>query len=221
MHCELRELDIRVSRKRVARVMRSLGLSGWTRRRYLGKATAVPFPPLPDLVRRNFTPSGINQLLVADITYIRTWEGWLYLAVVMDCFSRRIVGWSMATHLRTELVVEALEMAVTHRRPTAGTIFHSDRGCQYTSMAFGKALRDSGLVQSVGRPATCWDNIVAESFFATLKKELIYRRTWPRRLDLQTAIFEYIEVFYNRRRRHSTLGYLSPSDFEQRYAPVA
>lgn len=221
MHRELRDLDIRVARKRVARLMRALGLSGWTRRRYLGKPTVVPFPPLPDLVRRNFTPSAMNQLWVADITYIRTWEGWLYLAVIMDCYSRRIVGWSMATHLRTELVVEALAMAVAHRRPPAGVIFHGDRGCQYTSMAFGKALRGSGLVQSVGRPATCWDNIVAASFFATLKKELIYRRTWPRRDATQVAVFEYIEAFYNRRRRHSALGYLSPSDFEQRYARVA
>lgn len=221
MHRELRARGVPLSRKRVARLMRAVGLMGWTRRRYLGKPTAVPFPPLPDLVQRDFTPAAINQLWCADITYIRTWEGWVFLAVVMDCFSRRIVGWAVAPHLRTELVIEALEMAVTHRQPPGGVVFHSDRGCQYTSMAFGTALTESGLVQSVGRPATCWDNIVAESFFATLKKELIYKRTWPRRDAAQLALFDYIEVFYNRRRLHSTLGYLSPLAFEERYARVA
>lgn len=221
MHRELRSLGVRVGRKRVARLMRAAGLTGWTRRRYLGRPTAIPFPPLPDLVQRDFQPSAVNQLWVADITYVRTWEGWLYLAVVMDCFSRRIVGWAVAPHLRAELVVEALEMAVAHRQPAAGVVHHSDRGCQYTSMAFGTALKRSGVVQSVGRPASCWDNIVAESFFATFKKELIYRRTWPHRGPTQLAIFEYIEVFYNRRRLHSTLGYLSPSAFEAQCALVA
>jgi len=221
VHAELRADGVRVSRKRVTRLMRLAGIAGWTRRKFRGRPTAIPFPPLPDLVQRDFQPTAMNQLWCADITYIRTWEGWLYLAVVMDCFSRRIVGWAVAAHLRTELVIEALEMAVTHRQPAPGVIYHSDRGCQFTSMAFGTALRDSGLIQSVGRPASCWDNIVAESFFATFKKELIYRHTWPHRGETQHAIFKYIELFYNRRRLHSTLGYLSPLDFEQRCARVA
>lgn len=221
IHLDLQDEGFRVSRKRVARLMRAADISGWTRRRYHGRPTTVPFPPLPDLVRRDFRPSAVNQLWVADITYIRTWEGWLHLAVVMDCFSRRIVGWSIAAHLRTELVTDALAMAVAHRQPAPGLVHHSDRGCQYTSMEFGSELKRSGIVQSVGRPATCWDNIVAESFFATLKKELIYRRSWPRRGPAQTAVFEYIEAFYNRRRRHSTLGNISPDQFEARHASVA
>jgi putative transposase len=187
VHAELRAQGVRVGRKRVARLMRLAGIAGWTHRKFRGQPTAIPFPPLPDLVQRDFQPNAINQLWCADITYIRTREGWLYLAVIMDCWSRRIVGWALATHLRTELVLEALEMAVAHRQPTPGVVFHSDRGCQYTSMAFGTALRKSGLVQSVGRPASCWDNIVAESFFATFKKGSFIaipgrtegRRSWP------------------------------------------
>jgi transposase InsO family protein len=154
---------------------------------------------------------------VADITYVATAEGWLYLAVVLDAFSRMVVGWAMATHLRTELVVDALGMAVQQRRPAAGLIHHSDRGCQYTALAFGQQLQAAGLLASMGAVGTCYDNAVAESFFATLKTELVYRQPWPSRQAARTAIFTFIETFYNRQRRHSTLGYLSPTAFEHQH----
>ena len=221
IHHDLRDLGVRVGRRRVARLMRSAGLSGWTRRKFRTPRARIEFAPLPDLVCRNWAPTGPDQLWVADMTYPRTWEGWVYLAVVMDCFSRRIVGWALSNDLGTHLVIEAAEMAVTHRNPQPGLVFHSDRGCQYLSMAFGSKLKKSGILQSVGRPATCWDNIVAESFWATFKKDLFYRRSWPRRCDLGPAVFHYIEVFYNRRRRHSTLGHISPAEYEDRYARVA
>ncbi len=151
------------------------------------------------------------------ITYVRTWEGWLYLAVILDCFSRRVVGWAMADHLRTELVLDALTMAIWHRSPAAGAVHHSDHGCQYTSLAFGRELGERGLIPSMGTVADCFDNAVAESFFATLKCELLYRRSWPRREDARQAIFEFIETWYNPRRRHSTLGYVSPATYERRH----
>jgi transposase InsO family protein len=154
---------------------------------------------------------------LADSTYIPTGEGWLYLATVLDAFSRRVVGWAMADHLRTALVLDALTMALATRRPAAGLIHHSDRGCQYTSVAFGRRLAESGLVPSMSRVANCWDNAVAESFFASLKRELVDRpdrAPWPTRASARQALFEYVEVFYNRQRRHSTLGYLSPAAYE-------
>ena len=142
--------------------------------------------------------------------------GWLYLAAVQDAYSRRIVGWGMADHMRSELVVDALQMAVSRRRPAPGLIHHSDQGSQYVSLAFGQAARDAGIARSMGSTGDCYDNAVAESFFATLKTELLHRHTWPTRRQARTAIFEYIEAFYNRARRHSTLGYLSPADYENR-----
>ncbi len=151
---------------------------------------------------------------VADITYLKTWEGWLYLVAVQDVYSRRIVGWSMADHMRTELVSDALQMALTHRRPPPGLIWHSDQASQFVSLAFGQQARAAGIAQSMGSRGDCFDNAVAESFFATLKKELIHRRSWPSKAELRTEVFEYIEVFFNRRRRHSTLGHLSPEQFE-------
>jgi transposase InsO family protein len=147
-------------------------------------------------------------------TYIRTWEGWLYLVAVQDLYSRRIVGWSMADHMRTELVSDALQMALARRRPEPGLIWHSDQGSQFVSLAFGQQARAAGIAQSMGSKGDCFDNAVAESFFATLKKELIHRRAWPTKAELRTEVFDYIEVFYNRERRHSTLGQRSPVDYE-------
>jgi putative transposase len=159
----------------------------------------------------------LDQLWVADITYVGTDEGWLYLATILDACSRRVVGWSLADHLRTELALDALTMALTTRRPAPGVIHHSDRGSQYLAHPYTTHLMDQRVHQSVGSPGTCWDNAVAESFFASLKTELIHRQPWRTRQQAKTAIFEYIEVFYNRQRRHSTLGYLSPAAFEDRY----
>jgi putative transposase len=215
IHAELRHRGVRASRKRVARLMRQAGLSGMVRRRK-GKTTIrVPgIATAPDLVRRDFTPRAPNRLWVADLTEVATWEGKLYLAVVVDAFSRRCVGWVMAEHMRAELVVEALEMAIWQRRPDAGLIHHSDRGSQYVSLIFGQRARDAGIAVSMGAKGCALDNAVCEAFFATLKKELTRRRSWPTRRELQSAIFTWIEGWYNRRRLHSTLGYLSPVDYE-------
>jgi len=216
VHAELRlGHGVRVGRKRVERLMRRAELSGQVRRRR-GKTTirAQGVRTAPDLVERDFNPIAINRLWAADITYIRTWEGWLYLASVMDCHSRRIVGWAIADHLRSELVVDALEMAVARRRPDAGLVHHSDQGSQYTSLVFTRRCRTVGIDVSMGSRGDCFDNAVLESFHATLKKDLIDRRSWPTKTEARTAVFDYIEVFYNRRRRHSLLGMLSPTDFE-------
>ena len=217
MHAELRHRGVRVSRKRVARLMRQAGLSGLIRRRR-GKTTIrVPgVRPAPDLVGRDFNPAAPNALWAADLTEIATWEGKLYLAVVVDCYSRRCVGWAMAEHMRAELVVEALEMAIWQRKPDAGLVHHSDQGSQYTALLFGQRCRQAGIDVSMGAKGCALDNAVCEAFFATLKKELTRRRSWPTRRELQTAIFTWIEGWYNRRRLHSTLGYLSPADYENR-----
>jgi putative transposase len=215
IHAELRHRGVHVSRKRVARLMRQAGLSGMVRWRK-GKTTIrVPgIATAPDLVRRDFAPAAPNRLWVADLTEIATWEGKLYLAVVVDCYSRRCVGWAMAEHMRAELVVEALEMALWQRRPDAGLVHHSDRGGQYVSLVFGQTARSAGIDISMGAKGCALDNAVAEAFFATLKKELTRRRSWPTRRELQSAVFAWIEGWYNRRRLHSTLGYLSPLDYE-------
>jgi putative transposase len=223
VHAELRlGLDIRVARKRVARLMREHGLQGIHRRRRHGTTRRDPqASPASDLVERDFKPTGPNRLWVADITQQRTGEGWLYLAVVLDAFSRRIVGWSMADHLRTELVLDALDMAISQRQPAPGLVCHSDHGCQYTSFAFGHRLREAKLVASMGTVGDALDNAVAESFFATLECELLDRHPWPTRAGLRTAIFDFIEVFYNRQRRHSTLDYHPPATYEQHHASAA
>jgi len=216
VHVEL-ALDhgVACGRKRVARLMREAGIEGVHRRRRQGLTRRDPAAaPSDDLVRRLFRPGAPDVLWVADITQQRTWEGWWYLAVVLDAFSRRVVGWAMASHLRTELVLEALDMAVAHRRPAPGVVHHSDHGCQYTSLAFGRRMREAGVVPSMGSVGDCFDNAVAESFFATFECELLDRRSWPTRRGLDTAAFDFIEGFYNPRRRHSTLGYLSPAEFE-------
>jgi putative transposase len=222
VHAELRlEHQIRVGRKRVERLMRAAGISGVLPRKR-GRTT-VRMPGLrvaPDLVERDFRPDGPNLTWSADITYISTWEGFLYLAHVQDLFSRLIVGWSMADHLRAELVVSALEMALYRRRPAPGLIHHSDQGCQYTAVLFGKRCANAGIEISMGSVGDCYDNAVCETFHASIKKERIYRRSWPTRAEARTAVFEYIEGWYNPRRRHSTLGYLSPAEYERHHAQL-
>ena len=204
-----------LSRKRVQRLMRAAGLSGLVARKRGRTTIGVPGVRVADdLVERRFRPEAPDVLWVADITYLRTWEGWVYLAAVQDAYSRRIVGWSMADHMRAELVVDALEMALHRRRPNPGLIHHSDQGSQFVSLAFGQKARDAGIAISMGSKGCAYDNAVAESFFATLKKELVHRRSWPTRRELISEVFEFVEGFYNTTRRHSTLGYLSPAQFE-------
>lgn len=206
-----------VSRKRIRRLMRQAGISGLVKVKKGRTTIRVPGVRVADdLVERNFKPDAPNVLWVADITYLRTWEGWLYLAAVQDAYSRRIVGWAMTEHMRTELVADALQMAVARRRPEPGLIHHSDQGSQYVALGFGQKARDAGIAVSMGSKGDAFDNAVAESFFATIKKELVHRQSWPTRRDLSSAVFEYIEGFYNRQRRHSTLDYLTPEEFEQK-----
>jgi putative transposase len=216
IHADLRLAHgVRVGRKRVERLMRQAGISGMVRRKRGRTTISVPGVRVADdLVERQFRPAAPNQLWVADITYLRTWEGWLYLAAVQDAYSRAIVGWSMTEHMRAELVVDALQMAVARRRPEPGLIHHSDQGSQYVSLAFGQAAREAGIARSMGSRGDAYDNAVAESFFATLKKELVHRRSWPTRRELTSEVFEFVEAFYNTTRRHSTLGYLSPAQYE-------
>jgi putative transposase len=223
IHAELQiEHNIRVGRKRVARLMKGAGISGVRPKKRWRTTIRIPgITPASDLVERQFQPEGPNVLWVSDITYLRSGEGWLYLAAVQDAYSRAIVGWSMATHMRATLVVDALKMALARRRPGPGLIHHSDQGSQYVSLAFGRAAREAGIAVSMGSRGDAYDNAVAETFFATIKKELVNRRSWQSRLELQSAVFEYIEAFYNRRRRHSTLGMLSPTDYERlRHSPL-
>jgi putative transposase len=217
IHAELRHRGVRVSRKRVARLMRQAGLNGLLVRRR-GKTTIrVPgVRPAPDLVARDFNPIEPNRLWAADLTEIPTWEGNLYLAVVIDCYSRRCVGWAMAEHMRAELVVEALEMAVWQRKPAAGLVHHSDQGSQYTALIFGQRCQQAGIDRSMGSRGCALDNAVAEAFFASLKKEKLNRRSWPNRQQARHAVFTWIEGWYNRRRLHSTLGQLSPEQYENR-----
>jgi putative transposase len=218
IHAELRLAEgIRVGRKRVERLMRQAAISGLVPKKRGRTTIRVPGVRVADdLVARDFAPAAPNVLWVADITYLRTWEGWLYLAAVQDAFSRRIVGWAMAEHMRSELVVDALQMALARRRPAPGLIHHSDQGSQFVSLAFGQQAREAGIAVSMGSRGDAYDNAVAESFFATLKKELVRRRTWPTKRELIGEVFDYLEAFYNTTRRHSTLGYLSPAQFELR-----
>jgi putative transposase len=204
------------SRKRVARLMRGAGLAGVSRRRQFTTTTRGQGRPAPDLVDRNFAVSRRDQLWVADITYIPTWTGFLYLAVVLDAWSRRIVGWAMAMHLRTELVLDALNMALWQRRP-GEVIHHSDQGTQYTSIAFGQRCREAGVRPSMGSVGDCFDNAMCESFFATLECELLDRRRFRNQAEARLAVFDFLEGWYNLHRRHSALGYLSPAEFERRH----
>jgi putative transposase len=219
VHAELRAQQIRVSRRRVARLMREQGLAGVSRRRRRSLTTpAKERPACPDLVKRRFgQASAPDEVWYADITYVPTWEGWLYVALVVDAFSRRIVGWSMRDTLEAEIVVDALGMAATRRRPRAGTIHHNDRGGQYASTIFGRTLRETGLVQSMGRRGCALDNAACESAIASFKCELVHRRSFRSRDGARGECFTWIEGWYNARRRHSSLGYLSPADFEAAY----
>ena len=215
VHAELRARGATHSRKRIARLMRDAGLVGASHRR--GGPTTTrrdkEARPAPDLVDRNFTASGPNRLWVADITYIPTAVGFLYLAVVLDAFSRKIVGWAMANNLRAELVLDALEMAVGQRRPK-DVIHHSDQGSQYTSVAFGKRCGEAGVRPSMGSVGDAYDNAMAESFFSTLEAELLSRRRFASQAEARMACFSYIEGWYNPVRLHSALGYRSPMAYE-------
>lgn len=220
IHVELREEHgVRVSRKRVARLMRAKGIQGVHRRRQRrSKATKAQKERVyEDLVQREFTADEPDRLWLADITQHQTDEGWLYIAAVLDAYSKRIVGWSMASNMETELVVNAVEMAVSQRQPALGLIHHSDQGSQYASLAFGHRLTEAGLVGSMGSRGDAFDNATMESFWATLQTELLDRRQWATRTELKTAIFRFIEIFYNRKRRHSALGHISPDEYEKRY----
>ena len=219
IHAELADDHrIRVGRKRVARLMRQAGLRGISRRKFrVGVTLRDPRArPAPDLVERCFVAERPDQLWVADIKQIPTWEGKLYVASVLDVFSRRAVGWSMAPHMRTGLVLAAIEMAISQRHPH-GVIHHSDQGSQYTAIAYGTRCAKAGIIPSMGSVGDCYDNALAESFFATIECELLDRHTWRTRTQAAQAIFEYIEGWYNPQRRHSALGYLSPINYERRH----
>lgn len=215
VHAELRALGTRCGRKRVERLMRKAGLKGCMRGRRKGTTRRGKGVPAGDLVSRNFATTRTDRIWVADITYVPTREGFLYLAFILDVHSRRIVGWAMEGHLRTELVVDALRMAVWRRKPTPGLVHHSDRGVQYTSLSFGERLKEVGITPSMGRTGSALDNAMAESFVSTLKAELVDRRNFPSRQAAKTAIFDYLETFYNTRRLHSSLSYKSPAEFEE------
>jgi putative transposase len=197
------------------RLMRAAGLKGVSRRNWIITTVRDHHArPAPDLVERNFAAAAPNRLWVADITYIPTWAGFLYLAVVLDVFSRRIVGWAMETCLRTELVLKALDMALGQRR-AAGVIHHSDQGSQYTSLAFGKRCEQAGVRPSMGSVGDCFDNAMCESFFATLECELLNRQSFQTHVEARMAVFDFIEGWYNPHRRHSALDYLSPINYER------
>ncbi len=222
IHAELQADGQRIGAKRVARLMRCAGIAGASRRRSAKTTTRDQRAArvAPDLVDRDFSAAGADQLWVADITYVRTGTGFLYVAVVLDAWSRRVVGWSMATHLRTELVLEALNMAIWQRRPRS-VVHLSDQGSQYTSIAFGARCREAGVRPSTGSVGDAYDNALCESFFATLECELLDRRSFRSHAEARMAIFEFVEGFYNRRRRHSALGYQSPAAFEDLQAEAA
>lgn len=220
IHADLRDAGLDVGRKRIARLMRVAGIVGVSRRRFVVTTTRNGARQAPDLVERTFVTDAPNMLWVADITYIPTWAGFLYLAIVLDVFSRRVVGWSMSTTLHSDVVLAALNMAVAQRKPKA-VIHHSDQGSQYTSLAFGNRCREAGVRPSMGSVGDCYDNAMAESFFATLECELLARRRFKTQAEARMATFAFIEGFYNPRRRHSALNYLSPMAFERAHAEGA
>lgn len=226
IHLDLAEAGIHVGRKRVARLMRAAGLEGVHRRAWRHGTKQNPAAvPAPDLLERDFTATGVNQKWVADVTYVPTTAGWLYLAIVLDAYSRRIIGWSMDTHRKTQLVVDALAMAVTNRGgQVAGVIHHSDRGGEYSSDDLERALRKAGALPSMGSVADCYDNSMAESFFATLETELFWAqpgRRFTGHREAKLAIFDYLETFYNRRRRHTSIGGIAPVAYENLAAAQA
>lgn len=216
IHRKLRKEGIRVGRKRVARLMRELGIQGVTRRKRRPTTTTPSASPAEDLIQRDFEAEKPDEIWVADITYVETDAGFLYLAVVLDAYSRKIVGWKMADHLRKELVLGALEMAIEQRNPD-DVIHHSDRGSQYTSIAFGQRCEETGVRPSMGE--TCYDNALCESFFATLECELLDRNRFRTRDEARRALFRFIEAWYNQERQHSSIDYHSPTEFENRYLP--
>jgi putative transposase len=219
IHAELGDRGHRTSRKRVARLMRRQGLAARRRRRFrVTTDSHHPFPVAPNVLARQFARAAPDTAWVTDITYIPTGEGWLYLAVILDLCSRFVVGWALSDRIARHLTLDALDMALVRRRPPRGLLHHSDRGSQYASHDYQRVLATQGIVGSMSRRGDCWDNAVAESFFATLKVELVYDTTWATRAEARGALFEYIEVFYNGQRRHSSLGYLSPRAFERRRA---
>jgi putative transposase len=220
IHAELAAKGVHIGRKRIARLMREAGLAGVSRRKFVTTTVRDGGRQAPDLVERNFTAVAPDRLWVADITYIPTWAGFLYLAVVLDAFSRRIVGWSMATTLATQLVLDALNMALLTRRPR-DVIHHSDQGAQYTSIEFGRRCREAGVRPSMGSVGDAYDNAMCESFFATLECELLARCRFKTQAEARSAVFAFIEGFYNPRRRHSSIGYLSPIDYERQYCQPA
>lgn len=222
VHAELQAREVAVSRKRIARLMREAGLTGLPARPFSHTTDSDHDRPVAEnVLNRQFEVTAPNQAWAADITYVRTWEGWLYLAVVIDLFSRRVVGWALADHLRTDLVLGALDMALGLRQPASALVHHSDRGSQYASKNYRELLEERKICCSMSRRGNCWDNAVVESFFGTLKTELIYRRPWPSRREAEAAIAEYLEIFYNRHRRHSYLGFLSPADYEESFESAA
>lgn len=216
IHARLREQGRRVSRKRVARLMQAADLRGCGRRRRVRTTVSDPqATPAPNLVARQFSVGDVNRLWITDLTYLWTAEGWLYLAALLDAHSRRVIGWAMAEHMRVELPLEALQMALRERRPRSGDlVHHSDRGSQYTAGAYQAVLAAHGIRCSMSRKGDCYDNAMAESFFATLKRELMPDEGWPTKVEARAAVFEWIAVYYNRQRHHSSLGYRTPLDFE-------
>jgi putative transposase len=215
IHEELGANDTHVGRKRVARLMKEGGISAQTKRRFVKTTDSNhDFPIAPNLLNRNFTADAPNETWAGDITYLDTQQGWLYLAVLIDLYSRRVVGWAMSERIDTALAMSALDMALAQRRPPHGLIHHTDRGSQYASHDYRRALRDVGAECSMSRKGNCWDNAVAESFFASLRKELTNRVAFVSRDAARSSVFQYIEAFYNRARRHSTINYQSPIDFE-------
>jgi putative transposase len=214
---ELQGAGFHVGKRRVERAMRSMGITPPPISRRVPRTTIQDrtHPVAPNELARDFTATRPNERWVTDITYAWTDEGWAYIAVILDLFSRSVVGWAIDSSLSTRLPLAALHTAITRRRPGEGLLHHSDRGCQYTSAAYREVLATLGVTVSMSRTGNCWDNAVAESFFATLKNELVYRRTWSNRIELRRALFEYIEVFYNRRRLHSSNGYKTPDALEQ------
>jgi putative transposase len=217
IHEDLVEDGEAVGRNRVARIMQQEGLTGKAPRRFRRTTDSKHnLPVAENIVDRDFSPEAPNQIWAADISYVRTWEGWLYLAVVVDLFSRRVVGWAIAEHMLTELTLDALMMAVDQRQPLAGLIHHSDRGSQYASHDYQDALDAQGMLCSMSRKGDCWDNSVVESFFGTLKEDLIYRQSWPTKSQAKHAIAEYIACFYNSHRRHSYIDNISPNEYERR-----
>ena len=217
IHAQLRRDGVHCGKKRVARLMVRAGLAGRCPRRWRSTTIADPSAEsrAVDLIKRVFGPDvALDTRWCGDVTYIRTWEGWAYLATVIDLASRRVVGWALADHMRTDLVADALRMACIQRRAPTGVVFHSDRGCQYTSGDFAALAAELGVTLSLGRKGQCWDNAVSESWFATFKNELVYTRPWPTIAGLRTATFEFIEGWYNTRRLHSSIGYRSPAEYE-------